>query len=309
MFETVTKTLREAIESSAEASQDELRRICEGEGLDSADSIASFLSQIVEEANSRPEPDIFDLPRSRVGQGPGGEHRRPSEPFLLEGHLWDPEDIEQFEGRPLHTVATGGRHPAVFKTIHEAQMFIAGMQALQRAQEPKPCTCHEETEREDSSVATRPSEQYLRDWDPSRQPVWGCFHDHRPPSEAQFFEHAAYDGNWFWLAPGWGYRDLTRLLLSHAIFSSNRSWNDEMSSVKPGDGTVYLFEHVQYQGSTLLIPGGPPTFCYDAWNSYLNCTERWCSSSRWRIDQPRLSVFGWNDRVSSVGHATWHYAG
>jgi len=88
------------------------------------------------------------------------------------------------------------------------------------------------------------------------------------------FDDSNYSGNWFWLAKSYMWNDLTRV--SRGGFFGG-DWNDEISSLAYTDTNCIYSEHINHEGSTLLI--GPNMPISD------------------------LSLLGWNDRISSV----WNY--
>ena len=102
---------------------------------------------------------------------------------------------------------------------------------------------------------------------------------HWPERQAQFFDAAGYDGNWFWLQPGYAIPDLRRMVRGASIFGDDGDWNDVISSIRSGrmpNSYLELCEHVDFGGSTLSLGVNQ--------------------------DVGNLTDLGWNDRVSSVRH-------
>jgi hypothetical protein len=85
------------------------------------------------------------------------------------------------------------------------------------------------------------------------------------------FDGGAYTGNWFWLARGFMYADLTQVSRG-GLFGGD--WNDEIWSLSSTNTSCIYCEHVQLQGSKLLL--GP------------------------NRGVPLLSALGWSARISSV---------
>ena len=85
------------------------------------------------------------------------------------------------------------------------------------------------------------------------------------------FDDADYTGNWVWLAKGYMWNDLTRVSRG-GWFGGD--WNDEISSLSSTNTSCIYCEHINLEGSKLLVGPGTP--------------------------KQNLSVFGWNDRISSV---------
>jgi hypothetical protein len=93
--------------------------------------------------------------------------------------------------------------------------------------------------------------------------------------QVQMFDDADYSGNWFWLAKGYMWKDLSRVSRG-GFFGGN--WDDAISSLSSTDTTCLYCENINLEGSILLLIPNRPT--------------------------PHLSSLGWNDRISSV----WNYS-
>ncbi|WP_292670312.1 hypothetical protein, partial [Mesorhizobium sp.] len=90
-------------------------------------------------------------------------------------------------------------------------------------------------------------------------------------NQIQMFDGGAYSGNWFWLAKGFMYADLTGVSRG-GWFGGD--WNDEIWSLSSTNTPCIYCEHVQLQGSKLFLVANKPI--------------------------PLLSALGWSARISSV---------
>jgi len=125
----------------------------------------------------------------------------------------------------------------------------------------------------------------------------------RPNAKALFFEHINYGGEVLELDPGYYYSNLLEKWMHWFIFIMTDDWNDKISSIKAGDGTIIAFEHVFEGGATLTIHGSVPIPHYKSTTSTLGhpytYIDYWVYNRR---ELPRLDLAGWNDRISSVYH-------
>jgi hypothetical protein len=223
-------------------------------------------------------------------------HVAPEVPFILDGVAFDPEDIRRFDGQALVFIpivaADGSNRLQVFHD--EIREVLAGYFQMRQigylispndfpipgVSNPPPGT---------------PPGQPPQPGDPpvivgcggttgipcgAPQPPPGPAPTHTEPNppvtrgQVQMFDDADYSGNWFWLAKGFMWKDLTRV--SRGGFFGG-DWNDAISSLSSTDTSCIYCEHINLEGSTLLLGPNKPI--------------------------PHLSSLGWNDRISSV----WNY--
>jgi hypothetical protein len=316
-------------------SPDSLQRIhhvLQEEGITSASRFADLLIAWVESerhrASVRAPLEHSDLFAIDARRDPNARlvHRPPQGRFYWHGTAMDPKDIRRLDGKMLHfavidegddtrlvaceyyrdvvhllrrrellslvrmeTAALLGEHVAGGITSASAATRVRPQSVNILFETPKPTPVDED----DGGS----SGGYVKC--PSGPP--------RPTGEAQFFQHVDFDtgGHWFWLGPGWQIANLTEWVLSHAIFSGSASWNDEISSIRSGDGLIIAYEHIDFGGVTLSMQGATPKPVFsDPANSNPICGP---SILRWTIDPPRQDIpnlvpFGWNDRISSLQH-------
>jgi hypothetical protein len=219
-------------------------------------------------------------------------HSAPEVPFVLDGIVYDPDHINHFDGEALlfiPTVAADGS-PGLQVFHDEIGAVVAGyFQVRQLATLLNP---------NDFSIPglPPPTPPGTPPGGPTPPPVLvGCGSPGLPPcgqsqpppqgptppprepnppvtwGQVQMFEDADYTGNWFWLAKGYTWMDLTRVSRG-GWFGGD--WNDEISSLSSTNTSCMYCEHINLEGSKLLV--GPSTAKHN------------------------LEVFGWNDRISSV---------
>ncbi len=99
-------------------------------------------------------------------------------------------------------------------------------------------------------------------------------------NEVIFFEHTNYGGNYF----KWYYDRDAAYLTSYNMGSTQKSWNDQISSVKVGKNVcVTAWEHVNFKGVKIELKAN-------------GSTQKNYSSM----------PSGWNDKVSSLKIRMWN---
>ncbi|MCJ0868944.1 hypothetical protein [Streptomyces sp. AP-93] len=141
--------------------------------------------------------------------------RIPEVPFVLNGTVYDPEDITRFNGKELHFVASPeGDHMLV---LDDRELFASWRQLTFLEQYRHGRCLPPITEPLSSSLFARAA----------------------PPfPQTGFNEHINFEGDWKNLRKNRGFRKLG-------------SWNDEISSFKMvGTRVTELYEHNDYLGET-----------------------------------------------------------
>lgn len=210
-------------------------------------------------------------------------HRVPKVPFLLNGTLYDPQDIARFNGRELHFVVAKDSEPLL---VIDDRPLIARWWEL--------------TYLTSMVAAAEPAEQYQYGGHQTIAPqVHGGDHPPIPPGKGQggpgvgggtvgapskptgtyLFEDSWRQGESVLLRPNREFRDLRKV--GRGLFDLG-DWNDVISSVYMYFTYVcVLHEHIADEG------GGPTLTLYlHQQQAHLN-----------------LDIVGWNDRASWV--ATW----
>lgn len=193
------------------------------------------------------------------------KHQAPKIPVRIDGIDYDPADISRFDDTPLHYVYYHDEGMPILQATTDRNQVNA-LFLLSSGIQPK--GCH---------------------WTASNGwPAWECgpgvgdqppatpTPPPEPPTDfhsVQMFSDVNFEGDWFWLPRGFEWPRLSKVSRNTFLWSSG-DWNDQISSVGRTSGTVFYFEHKQFQGSSLMVKGG----------SY----EQW------------LDSIGWNDRISSV---------
>lgn len=124
-----------------------------------------------------------------------------------------------------------------------------------------------------------------------------------PILNGEFFEHVDYGGEKMELPIGRAWYDLTKETLHEFFWIETEDWNDDISSVKSGEGKIVVFEHINGGGATLTIPGTRPT---PNFKEAISCFGKpYTYIASWNINRraiPWLGALGWNDRISCIYH-------
>ena len=302
---------------STPESKEKLSRLLHEEGLAEPGGVADFLTRLMEHfRTSAPSPmREVDAELNAIDERRGGDveivHRPPALQFYWRGEAIEPQDIRRFDGQPLHFALIGDDSETrlmAFESHREVREALRHQATLLGERRSAPGG-GETSGRDEGTVDThvRPAAVSLQA--PNGTIIVGQGNGYvtcppgvpRPTAEAQFFQHRNFEGHWFWLAPNWRIPDLTRKDLSRSIFSPGE-WNDQISSVKAGDGLLILYEHIHFRGSTLTLQGsGEPTPTYTPHPACGPIVNGWVYP-RARHQIPHLGDFGWNDRASSIEH-------
>lgn len=213
-------------------------------------------------------------------------HRVPSMPFVLDGTLYDPEDVRRFDGRELHFVAGHGDELLAFddrsviartwELTYAASLSTAGVRSFSGA-----------------SLSSSAVEGYqyggyhyggygssgVR---PQDIPIAGPGPEESGPlilwpkkdkRGAYFYDDKGTDG-WgeeLFLRPNRGYWDLTEV--GRGILGLG-DWNDVISAFSMKDTyVVVLYEHINMEGDTLT--GLPSSGLGPDWNDRASSVACW----------------------------------
>lgn len=223
-------------------------------------------------------------------------HRPPKIPFTVGQTLYDPDDIRRFDGKPLlfFPGTSAPEKPTLRVFTADALPVVTSylqMRAVANA----------------LHIADFGTGPYVPTSPPAGtppgtggnsgyQPIVGCggltgtpcggdgsssspSAPSPPPApsppfttdQVQMFDDANWSGNWFWLAKGYIWWDLTRVSRG-GWFGGD--WNDEISSLSATNTCCIFCENINLQGSMYF--------------TYPN------------QGAANLDVYGWNDRISSV---------
>lgn len=195
------------------------------------------------------------------------KHGVPTVPVKIDGVLYDPKDINRFNGTPLHFVAPTKESP---------------LQAFTGDQWPSIIKEQVRTE----MMASHGDIQFLDCPAGSRYPCYvvpsvpgGGVTIHPP---AEFFTDVNFGGDHIWLNKGRQWSDLTKV--GRGDFWDRHDWNDCISSVNPDQeglpGWLVMCEDIHLGGRsfTILITNSPGD----------------------GLPIPSLVPFGWNDICSSI---------
>jgi hypothetical protein len=200
-------------------------------------------------------------------------HRVPKIPFVLNGTLYDPQDIRRFDGHELHLVASAGGEPilamddrAVIARWWELTYLSSYAKSLSSALQDYQYGGYQ-SKVEPQNTGGGPVIIV------SPPPVTQGSSGNKVVQETIFYEHKDFQGDFLTLPRDRAYRNLTDVGRG---FLGLGDWNDIISSVHLfGTSVCVLCEHIHFSGSTLTLMGGTDF----------------------------LEGFGWNDRTSSM--QTW----
>jgi hypothetical protein len=182
----------------------------------------------------------------------GSEYLPPDCALFIDGIAYDPKDITRFNGQDLYMVLTksGSNQPVLSAfTNNTIELALQARQALSVL--------------DGRSTPVAPASALSSVGDPFN------FN----PNNLQMFSDVGFDGDWFWLAPGFNWPDLRNVSRDTFLFSSS-DWNDTISSMAGTNTTCTYYADILLGGAQLTI------------QPY--------------IQVPDLRTYGWNDQISSV---------
>jgi hypothetical protein len=205
-------------------------------------------------------------------------HVAPEVPFILNGVAYDPQDIRRFNGQALLFIpivaADGSNWLQLFHD--EIGSVLAGYFQMRQI-----------------GNLLYPTD-FLPPWlnppipdqqlNPPGKGTGGSTDQPPPPpppppqpsfpitrDQIQMFDGGHYTGNWFWLAKGYMWQDLTRVSRG-GWFGGD--WNDEIFSLSSTNTSCIYCEHINLEGSKLFLGPNKPI--------------------------RNLAELGWHNRISSV---------
>jgi hypothetical protein len=258
------------------AAQADVVAMLRDEGIESIPALLAAFAEAARKRQSEGQARWIDLrqllPRSASGSKAPTRtvHRVPKLPFLLNGTLYEPGDIQRFNGTDLHFCVSPRRDYLV--AIDDRNLMVQWWQlryleALTREPNPKlqeyqygghqsgPGPQSGETGGGPVVIVGKPS--------PQPQNFW------------LLFEDANFSGDWLSLETNHHYSNLTWVGKG---FLALGDWNDEISSLRrlSAANDCIIFEHIAFGeidgGDSLTVQG----------------------------DEPSLEALGWNDRISSI---------
>jgi len=159
----------------------------------------------------------------------------------LNGTLYDPEDIQRFNGQELHFVPAANRDHIL--VVDDRDVMVKWWQLSQL-----------------SGIA----EAAKRTPAPREDTI---------DPHSYFREDLNYEGDFLYLLPGYWWPDLTQVSMT-GLFSGD--WNDEISSVsvRPNQNCV-LHEHINGEGSSVTLYNNEPYLEAFGWNDRASSVETW----------------------------------
>jgi hypothetical protein len=264
--------------AEGEASSADIARQMRERGINSVEDLIDHMRQTEKRAEEGSRAAISSVDIRRFSVGPDYEpkrdtvHQIPKFPILIDGTLYDPKDINRFDGQELHMVAA----PNPIHIVAVTDRVVIGkwweltyLSSLLHQPFLDPLT---------SLATTRDGAQLPNNLGPT-------YAAYTPPTPTVFYrEHDNYQGSELSHGKNRGYARLSTV--SMGIFSGD--WNDKISSLimqnmlvcKLHDDKYWGGETRTFFGYTPLSPEGPVVY-----------PGNWV---------PNLRDYGFNDRASSV---------
>ena len=263
-----------------DAGREEVVASLRRDGLDALDVIVAVLGRAAERSDPRRlahRPIQLPRPGDGAPRQPGGAHHVPRVPVLLGGTLYDPADINRFDGVELHFVPADDHLIAIEERSVIAQLWQTSY--LSAAAEKYKYGGHESGVEPAFTPTPFPPMEPGGELPPSGQGGVGEVPYPHPGAgpETLLFEHMGRTGDYVTLPGNRGFDDLTKVGKG---FLGMGDWNDVISSIWMHKTSVcVLHEHIHKEGSSFTVWGG----------------ATWV--------QGHLVEYGWSDRASSV--ETW----
>ena len=212
-----------------------------------------------------------DITRVVAGDETGESRRRPPRvPVLLEGTLYEPEDMARFDGQVLHTLDADDHIVAFRDRATIAQLWLVKATDYLASQSRWEAL---ERYRYGGHTTTVPEEVPPIEWPypgtgdggelhPSTvNPQFPPYPEPDVPASspgsqwAEFWSDPEGGGETLRLARGFHFSDLTEVGYG---FLNTSDWNDRISRVHiHGDGYVALYEHIDFDGASHTLHPGP----------------------------------------------------
>ncbi|WP_244417005.1 peptidase inhibitor family I36 protein [Streptomyces hygroscopicus] len=270
--------------AAGDATREEVVAALRNEGIDSLDVLVDILAHVTRK-NSRNEAltHPVDLQRTSLQSRPQSHrptvHKIPRLPFLLRGTLYDPEDIERFNGQELHFVAaqTGDCTLVIDdRELMERWWQLSSLSAAAKGYQHGGYHWSSGVRPQGNPAPTVPSlpEPDIPSPHGTSGPEgYGTASAPPGPPRTVFWEDVNYEGSSIELNANRGYHDLTEVPYT---FFGTGDWNDTISSVQ----MVYtnfavLYEHVNLAGSTFTCYHGESNLTQHGWNDRASSLETW----------------------------------
>jgi hypothetical protein len=214
------------------------------EGFDALDVVLALVSRVSQAPRDRvrarrgidfqhlSKPTPPELVRQTV-------HRVPKLPFVLNGTIYDPQDIRRFDGRELHFVAAAPGEPILAVDDREVmakwwQLTYLSSKTSGLASLSPPAVS------KDHSGPPR-----SQDFAGAPGPPPGG-----PGDRCVFYSDIWWEGDWLILPANFAWWDLTEV--GRGVFHWG-DWNDIISSLVQVGTVTVLCEDIHYQGSTFTV--------------------------------------------------------
>jgi hypothetical protein len=270
--------------AAGDAAREDVVSALRNEGVDSLDILIEILARATRKGpgiRSRSRPlDVQRLSNNAATDRTSQiVHQVPQLPFLLRGTLYDPVDIDRFNGKELHFLSARNRDQLVViddRAVMENWWQLTSI-SLNLSSVPHALSTNELAGGGNVTPTNigDPTVIVGKPGGSSGPEGFGPPIPAPPPPQphTNFYEDINYGGSRLILEPNRGYADLTEVAYT---FFGTGDWNDTISSIElVATGVAVLYEDVDWMGSTFTT------------------TQ----------NEPNLLSYGWNDRASAIG--TW----
>jgi hypothetical protein len=254
-----------------DASVEDIARHLRDQGISTIEDIVGSLRSAASAAEAAVLPSVIDsatfFSPERLAAPGNIVQVVPSVPILIDGTLYDPQDISRFDGQELHFIATpGGDHLLAISDRAVMSKWWEGTFL--------------------SSLASRPPLEALALLSPQLAAAQYMTRSTDFPATVVYYSDINYGGWSISHPPNRGYANLTQHHMG--VFGWGSAWNDKISSVSGQKVRLsVLYEHINWGGQTFTLwsytpssPEGPVPHAI--------------------IDARNLHPWGWGDRASSV---------
>ncbi|MGS2751249.1 hypothetical protein ACVAMH_31185 [Bacillus zanthoxyli] len=234
--------------TSGEAVVEDIAKELRNEGIQSLEELIVILRENIKEAKedeiNAMKPINFQNWRRKTSQESISNivQKVPKVPFILNGTMYDPEDITRFNGQELHFILAP---EADHMLVVDDRDLIADWWSLAYFERFKNSSMQHETEMQTRMRLIIP--------------------------HTGFFEDVNFSGYALGLLPNRGYNRLSSVV--RGFFGD---WNDEISSVSMiGTNITVLYEHKNWAGATLTLTGSESDLHRLGWGDRASSIATW----------------------------------
>ncbi len=271
--------------AAGDAAREDVVAALRDEGVDSLDILVEVLAQATRKeprTRSRSRPLNAQQLSNNTATDRAAQivHQVPHLPFLLRGTLYDPTDIDRFNGKELHFLSARG--PDQLVVIDDRPTMENWWQltylSLNLSSVPHTLAPNEVGSGRGNLTPTNVGGPTIIVSPPrgsSGPEGFGPPTSAPPPihPHTNFYEDINNGGSRLALDPNRGYADLTEV--SYTFFGTG-DWNDTISAIElVATGVAVLHEDVNWSGSTFTTMQNEPNLLPYGWNDRASSIETW----------------------------------